>query len=159
MITAGPLAVSAARLLHRLHGVFHGGRFQHQILGRIAKDEQFGQDKQVSALVLRLGMRPARQLKISLDVPHHRIELRDQDFQIFAHEEHLGWAAQGLAIGRVGGGWIERSIPTTQSRKREANSLGSEGCRSILGAWPTSPRLRPLRTYCLHANLAKQFDQ
>ena len=76
--------------LNRLHGVFHGGGFQHQVLGRIAEDEQFGEDKQVSALVLRLGIRPARQLKVSLDVPHHGIELRDQDFQIFAHEEHLG---------------------------------------------------------------------
>jgi hypothetical protein len=76
--------------MDRRHRQVHRRGLQHQVFRRIAKDEMFRQHHQIGAARLGLGHRPARQHHVAGNIADHRIELRRQDSQIFAHVEHLG---------------------------------------------------------------------
>ena len=53
----------------------------HQVLRRIAGDEQLGEQHEVGALAGRIGARLARLGEIAGDVADDRVELRDGDAQ------------------------------------------------------------------------------
>ena len=58
------------------------GRLEHQVLGRIAGDEQFGENDQIGALRGRLDARAAHFLGIAGDIADSRVELRDRDREL-----------------------------------------------------------------------------
>ena len=78
MSTAGPPSpVSRAK---RLDGGAASGlerRLEHQILGRIAGDEQLGKSDDVGVVFGGVRPRGAGALEIAGDVAHDRVELRD----------------------------------------------------------------------------------
>jgi hypothetical protein len=64
-------------------GVFLQGRLQHQVLGRIADDEEFGEQDYVGAL--RGGAGGAGAGQVARDVAHHGIELGKRDAKAVCH--------------------------------------------------------------------------
>ena len=56
----------------RAAGVLEG-RLEHEVLGRVAGDEQLGEDKQVGAVGRGLGPRGPRLLQVALDVADDRV--------------------------------------------------------------------------------------
>ncbi len=74
------------------------GRLQHQILRRIAGNEQFSQHQELRAFARRLGPRLARLGQIAGNVADRRIELRDGDTDglsdraLLCHAIHLAMA-------------------------------------------------------------------
>ena len=76
-----PSAVSAASVLD--HGTRGGGerRLAHQVLGRIAGDEQLGEDDEIGALGGRLGARLAQLGGVAGEIADDRIELGQGDLQ------------------------------------------------------------------------------
>ena len=73
------------------------GRLEHQVLGRIAGDEQLGIDHEIGALPRRGGAGAACLLGIAGDITDGRVELRDGD------REAVGWAwAHGRDVASRG---------------------------------------------------------
>src|SRR5262249_2561469 len=54
-------------------------RLEHEVLRRIAADEQLRKGDEVGAVPLRLGARGARLGGVAVDVADGRVELRDRD--------------------------------------------------------------------------------
>src|SRR6185312_12022213 len=77
----------ARELLDRRLAVGGEGRFQHQVFGRIAGDEQFGRNDEVGAHRGRFVARLLELGKVARDVAHGRVELRQRDDQPVGHDE------------------------------------------------------------------------
>ena len=78
---------------HSLQAGFQEGRLQHQILRRIAGDEQLGEQHQIRAVARSVGPGLARPGEIAGNVAHRRVELRDGD-------------ADGVGPGAIGLGCL-----------------------------------------------------
>ena len=78
------------QLVDRRHRPLHRRRLQHQVLRRIAEDEMLAQHHKVRALGRRVRMRGAGKGQVPGNITDHRIKLRREDSEIFAHTEHLG---------------------------------------------------------------------
>ena len=81
------------------------GGLEHQILGRIAGDEQFRENDQIGALGGRLLAGTPHFLGIAGDVADRRVELRDRDGQLVSgtgvHGKALPPALPGSAMGSL----------------------------------------------------------
>jgi hypothetical protein len=74
---------------HRLLTDIEKGRLQHQILGRIAGDEQLRTHQQIGALRTRRGEGRAQLADIAGHVADRRIELRQGDDKAIRAGHHL----------------------------------------------------------------------
>ncbi len=71
--------MSRAKLLDGFARVLLQRGLQHEIFGRIADDEEFGEENEVGFRRGGLGARGARLGEIAGDVAHHRVELGQRD--------------------------------------------------------------------------------
>ena len=76
-----PLAGLAREILHRGPTGALEGRLEHQILGRIAGDEQFGEHDEVGAVGGRLRAGATGLFRIAGDVADDGVELSEGDRQ------------------------------------------------------------------------------
>ncbi len=67
----------------------HGGYRAAQPTLRRPQPRRVGPSKAIPTTSSPLSQRAPRQLQIAPNIPHHRVQLRDQDSQHFAHMEHL----------------------------------------------------------------------
>ena len=93
------------------------GRLAHQVLGRIAGDEQLRQHDEVGALGSGLRTRLAQLLGVARKVADRRVELGEGDFERIGDCIRHGWTL-GLAAGFVqrGRSWGRFPLPACEER-------------------------------------------
>ena len=97
------------------------GRLEHQILGRIAGEIEFGRHDEIGAEGRRLRPRRAQALQIALDVADDRGNLRERDDQAVGGGRH----ARHLARGR------RRAQSASQAaRQRDRTQTSSHSLRT-----------------------------
>ena len=72
-------------LVQRLAAGFFQRRFRHEILRRIAGQEQFGKQHDRRALPGRFGARLPRLVEIAGNIPHRRVQLRKSEDEAIRH--------------------------------------------------------------------------
>ena len=82
-------AIRISRQLPRsVHSVLDELRLEQQIIGKVARQEQFGKHEDVRARSLGIRQCLPGQLQVPLKVPHLRVELGERDSELVGHDEN-----------------------------------------------------------------------